>query len=93
MSNIRDATVAPHSACKSCGEPIRWATTVRRKAMPLDPEPVEQGNVDLQWIDAEEIAIVLGPLEAEAARGAGRELYVSHFATCPHGPAHRKAAA
>ena len=30
--------------CRACGAPIRWATTVNDKAMPLDFDPVEDGT-------------------------------------------------
>lgn len=71
--------------CRSCRAPILWSKTEGGKRMPLDPEPVDGGNVALgvpNRYDAEGnvIATVLGPLEIEAA---DEPLYVTHFATCP----------
>jgi hypothetical protein len=34
------------SRCRSCGAAIRWATTVNGKRMPVDDEPVPDGNAD-----------------------------------------------
>jgi len=59
------------SACRSCKQPILWGKTVNGKAMPIDPEPVAGGNVEL--VDGR--ANVVTP-EPDVAR------YVSHFTTC-----------
>jgi hypothetical protein len=68
--------------CKSCDAPIMWAPTENGKSIPLDPAPVEGGNVQ---IDADGTAHVLGsaPLDAQP-------LHISHFATCPTADQHRK---
>jgi hypothetical protein len=68
--------------CKSCGKKILWAKTIHDKPVPLDPEPIEGGNVDL---GANGIAYVV-PVEPPPARK-----YVSHFATCEFAASHRKA--
>ena len=31
--------------CRSCGAGIRWARTLKGKAIPLDPSPVDDGNL------------------------------------------------
>jgi hypothetical protein len=58
--------------CRSCGAPVRWAITQHENRMPVDPEPVENGNLIL--IDRD------GELHvAHAVPGT----HVSHYATCP----------
>lgn len=68
------------SKCRSCLAAIVWARTEDGKAMPLDAEPHEEGNIRLLEDGTCE---VVGPLEALIARGEGMELRRSHFATCP----------
>jgi hypothetical protein len=76
------------SACRSCGAPVIWVTMIEtRKAMPLDAEPVPNGNIVVDWrhhagavLTAEELA---GPDEL------GRR-YRSHFASCPQASEWRK---
>ncbi|UTN91788.1 hypothetical protein SEA_SAMPSON_48 [Gordonia Phage Sampson] len=79
-------------ACTSCGENIIFATTANGKQMPVDELPnMTKGNQRLTRLDdglwgAES----LGKVAAQQARDAGELLYLSHFATCPRGPAHRR---
>jgi len=70
------------STCRSCNAPILWARSAKgkRRPMPLDPEPVPGGNVEL--VDGE--AWVVKP-DPNVPR------YVSHFATCPNAGQHRRA--
>jgi len=70
-----DDEVGSPGACRSCGADILWVVTVNGKAMPLDPDPVEDGNVTVEG----GIATVLGPLEAVSEP----VLYVTHFQGCP----------
>lgn len=38
--------------CRSCGAPIIWAvTTASRRPIPVDQEPVEDGNIELEAQD------------------------------------------
>ena len=71
--------------CKSCGAPIIWAKTPKGKRLPLDPEPVDNGNVILTT----EGAVVLG-VAVNEPEYAHLDKYVSHFATCPSASSHRK---
>jgi hypothetical protein len=68
--------------CRSCKAPIVWARhEFTRRAMPLDAEPVENGNVVLEG----NVARVVGPnVPVSGPR------YVSHFATCPNAGEHRR---
>jgi hypothetical protein len=72
--------------CRSCNQEIRWAQTTKGKAIPLDVEPREDGNLVLER-DAEgnDIARGFSPLIH-----TGKPRYVSHFATCPQANAWRK---
>ena len=79
--------------CRSCDAKIRWARTSSGKAMPLDPEPTPEGNIQLCIVGGEEIAAVLGAGDRAAAQLEQIPLYVSHFATCPNAAEHRKASA
>lgn len=67
--------------CQSCGAEIRWAETPGGKWIPLDAEPVSDGNVVVRETDGVPEAVVV-------AKTAGR--YVSHFATCPNAKGHRR---
>ena len=72
-----------NSNCRSCGAQVRWCITdVNRKRMPVDPEPVADGNV---WIMRMEQGT---PIIGVALQGSGVPAsealrYVSHFVTCP----------
>lgn len=73
--------------CRSCGAPILWAKTAAGKPIPLNPDPVNTGN----------IVIRMGPQEggwvAHYETKAAREermrdrpaesAYTSHFSNCP----------
>lgn len=81
--------VAPFvQRCKSCQQVIRWKKTQAGKAIPLDPDPSEKGNIA---IANNGDAVILNQQEIEDynLRGSGL-LYVCHFATCPYAHVHRK---
>lgn len=65
--------------CKSCQAPIFWLRTVTGKRIPVDPEPVDNGNIVLRDGYAE----VVPPT-------TGVKAYVSHFVTCPQAKTWRK---
>jgi hypothetical protein len=70
--------------CRSCGAPIIWCVTASEKRMPLDAEPVADGNIVLDG----EKALYLGPA-GQRALAADVKRYKSHFATCPNAKTHR----
>lgn len=78
------------SRCRSCQAEVRWVKTAAGKWMPLDVEPSAEGNVQLCMVGGEEIAAVLGGEFRAAAQLEQIPLYVSHFASCPHGKQWRK---
>ena len=68
------------ATCRSCGAPIRWERTVNGKAIPLDPDPVADGNFGIR--NDGKVASIHG-FPDDAPR------YVTHFATCPNAAQHR----
>lgn len=76
--------------CRSCGREIQWASTSAGKLIPLDAQPVADGNIAAHR-DAD------GNLWARTLKRGEQALEherrgVSHFATCPHAAAHRRRA-
>jgi len=68
------------SRCKSCGAPIEWVQTIKGHNMPLDPEPVAGGNIELTVAG---LAYTVPP-DPDVIRS------VSHFVTCPEAKSHRR---
>ena len=72
--------------CRSCSASIRWALTTKGRRIPLDPDPVPDGNlvlVDGVAYSLPALATLRPELEVPAER------FVSHFATCPQAGDHR----
>jgi hypothetical protein len=82
------------SACRSCGAAVRWAVSVNGKRIPVDDQPVPDGNLVLSDPTPGAYAPVASHyVEPEQAPLFGDEppRFVSHFATCPNADHHRKA--
>jgi hypothetical protein len=78
-------TEARYSSCRAR---IRWAVTETGNRIPLDADPVDDGNLAARK-DGDTIRVrTLGT--GELADGELR--FVSHFASCPHAAGHRKRA-
>jgi len=75
---MSDGTVGA-GKCSSCGAFIVWFRTATGKSMPVDPNPVDNGNLKL---DDSGRLVVVKP---------GEGTHVSHFSTCPQAGQHRKA--
>ena len=71
--------------CSSCGASIIWCKTESGKAMPLDAEPVPDGNIQL---DSQGQATYMKKGDDERWHNVVR--FKSHFATCPNAATHRK---
>jgi hypothetical protein len=73
----------------TCGAPVIWClTTTRDGKMPVNPEPVETGgNITLRDTGGDQPLAVVLTVTQQFGR---RNLYVSHFATCPHAARHRR---
>lgn len=74
--------------CKSCGEPVLWMATSTGGRMPVDAEPVADGNCRLDLEHG--VVEVLGRKAIAEARANKERLHKSHFATCSSGARHRK---
>lgn len=81
------------TVCRSCQAPIRWARTTTGNLMPLDYEPVTQGNVLLTGRRVEGRQGLLDECRVEAGPPMfddGTARYVAHFVTCPQADQWRK---
>ena len=75
------------ASCGSCHAEIRWGRTKAGKPIPVDAEPVEDGNLAVRLDEGElrtRVVRLGDPLEPGEWRGT------SHFATCPNADQHRK---
>lgn len=76
--------------CRSCKAPIRWCVTdATGKRMPIDPEPVADGNI---WVIRHEDGMpVIGvALTRDGVPASEPFAYVSHFVNCPDRDSWRK---
>ncbi len=76
-----DAVGRRVSECRSCKRPIVWARTEKGAAIPLDPEPVPGGNIDLIGNTAHYVT-------PDQRKGP---LHMPHHAACPDAQRWRKA--
>jgi hypothetical protein len=72
--------------CKSCPAEIFWVKTVNGKAMPLDAEPADTGNVVV--VNGQAIVFAGPDRIPDEYREVPR--YLSHHISCPQGRAWRK---
>lgn len=68
------------AVCRGCRQPIRWEKTANGKAMPLNPEPREDGTVVLRGSQGVVIAHVLRNGEAPFE---GENRFRVHWDGCP----------
>lgn len=91
------------AACASCKAPITWTLTENGKRMPIDAEPVAEGNIEIVGETRRHLAdggTETTPVIRVLKKGEGDTLpglsapsrYVSHFATCPDAGKFRKGA-
>jgi hypothetical protein len=75
------------SACRSCNAPVVWAITSKTgAAIPLDPNPIADGNVVRIGTATRGAPLVLVLTDEELGRARKQgvvQLYRSHFASCP----------
>lgn len=74
--------------CRGCGSAMRWAVTDRGKGIPLDPEPVDIGNLVLDGEEGDGRPRVRYVRKGEDTGILPR--YVAHFVTCPEAKGFRK---
>lgn len=77
------------STCRSCNKPIRWLELKSGKKMPVDPDPFElwEAEVGDTVVTASGDVVKFDPVKHA---GDDREVYVSHFSTCPQADSWRK---
>lgn len=74
--------------CRSCNAPVVWARTqFNGTPMPIDWDPVDDGNILINENDGRLIALVLPPGDE---RIASETTYTTHFMTCPDGDQWRR---
>lgn len=80
-----DARPRPEDAeagvCRSCGGAVWWVLTTAEKEMPLDVDPVADGNIEMTRIGRHWRAEVLP--QAESLFDVGRPRWRTHFVSCP----------
>lgn len=76
------------AACKSCSGAIEWAILPTGKLMPLDAQPVADGNIAARRDDRGDLVARVLKVGEQPADGERRG--TSHFATCPNAAAHRR---
>jgi len=81
------------TACRSCGEPIIWATLPSGKKCPMDASmynrlemPTERIHVYSLSEEGKEVAAA--SIDKAALLDTTR-FYISHFSTCPNADHHR----
>ena len=70
-------------ACLSCGAAVVWTVTHKGRRMPVDAEPVEDGNIRLRRDGDRVVAEYPGKEHPGLFDEDDRARHVSHFATCP----------
>lgn len=75
--------------CTSCNAKIIWADTVKGRRIPLDAQPVDDGNMTLDYSRGHDYPPLARVVSAQAPPRT-MILYKSHFATCPNAAAHRR---
>lgn len=74
--------------CKSCGAPVLWLKHHQTmKLNPIDAAPDRNGNLAISR-EKGLYRIATGN-EIEIAKHEGKNLYISHFATCQDADLHR----
>lgn len=87
MRRLTGTAICRHETCRAS---ITFASnTTTGKQIPLDLDPVANGNVTVTRTRPL-IATVLGGEQLVIAQAHGQELYVSHFATCPAAKSFRR---
>ncbi|HSN21678.1 MAG TPA: hypothetical protein VLS49_13430 [Usitatibacter sp.] len=77
--------------CRSCSAPIIFAITKNDRRIPLDPEPVADGNILVtNGLDASGKPAKFAEQVDRAIQPPGKALYRSHFASCDKPEAFRK---
>lgn len=75
--------------CRSCDAPIVWCRTRAGKNMPVDADPVEDGDFCIaDGDDGKPLAVHVKSYPGKVPHDVER--YTSHFATCPNADQFRR---
>lgn len=82
----------PDGKCRSCGAAIRWAVSANTGGrIPLDPQPVEGGNLGVvEWAEHPRPQRDTPVVAVDPVAALTGYRYVTHFATCPNADRHRR---
>lgn len=85
-------TTLPDRHCKTCGQPIIFATTETGALMPIDANPHPNGRLKLERDRNWHHVTILkeGTLELAAAHRDRTPLHQPHWVTCTHPDQHRR---
>ena len=78
------------SRCRSCAAQVVWCVTTHGKRIPVDAEPVVDGNlfsVSGPLVEGARVEVDGGPNLLDSTE---RVRFVSHFVTCPDARSHRR---
>lgn len=79
--------------CRSCGAELIWCLTPSSRWMPVDREPVADGNVEINYEHQPPLAVVLTSTDLAQARLEKIPLHKTHLSTCPNRLEHKRRAA
>lgn len=75
------------SACRSCGARVTWLMTAVGKRIPVDEDPVANGNI---VVDQGLLCSVFRDAATAEQFCPGEPRYLPHWATCPDAPTWRR---
>lgn len=76
--------------CRGCQAPMTWALTDRGKGIPLDPDPVPDGNLVQAGENADDGRMIVRYLAKGEEPEPGVARYKTHFATCENADEFRR---
>lgn len=85
------ARCRPRHGAQGCGAPMVFVTTATGEQIPLDPRPHRLGNVEVfHDPDSDATLAVVHHVIAPTKPWLEPRFFMTHFATCPHAPEHRR---